>query len=191
MMQLVPGRECGDCNLCCIVPSIDRPEIQKASGAVCRNCTAAGCAIYEDRPNVCRDYYCGWRRTALIDDDWRPDQSGVFIELMFGVMPPKARVNFALVLILVANPLRTIREQRFCDFIARNLINDIPMFLAVPGPEGKQCAQLALNTPPMLEAARRSRAALKTLLEQTLKRLQSHSFISYEMENSGNDFGAQ
>ena len=41
--------------------------------------------------------------------------------------------------------------------------------------------------PLMLEAARRSRTEVKAILEQTLKRLQSHSFIPYEMENSGQD----
>jgi hypothetical protein len=189
MAQLVPGRECGSCMMCCIVPAIDKPEVQKISGAVCRNCSDAGCAIYEARPQVCRNYYCGWRRLTLLPDDWRPDKSGVFVELESGNIPPQFNTNFALILILVANPLKTIREQRFCDFISRNVTNNIPMSMGLPGPNGKQCAQLPLNTKAMVEATRRSRAEVKAVLEKTLKRLQEHSFIPYEMKNSGYDFG--
>ena len=84
MTAMVPGRECGSCNICCIIPAIDRPDIQQISGATCRNCTASGCAIYEARPEVCQSYYCGWRRLEMIDAEWRPDLCGVLVELDVG-----------------------------------------------------------------------------------------------------------
>jgi hypothetical protein len=188
MTVLVPGRECGSCNICCIVPAIDKPEIQKASGSVCRNCTEAGCGIYESRPDVCRDYYCGWRRLELIDADWRPDKSGIFVELETGNIPPQLNANFGLILVLVGNPLRTIREPRFLDFVTRCVTNNIMVSLGYPGPQGKQSAQLPLNTKAMVEATRRSRSEVKLILEKTLKRLAGHDFIPYEMQNSGRNF---
>src|SRR5258708_411434 len=76
-MNLIPGRDCGGCTVCCRVPTVDKPEIQKLSGALCRHCAATGCTIYEARPPVCRSYYCAWRTVDIFGDDWRPDRSGV------------------------------------------------------------------------------------------------------------------
>lgn len=188
MTAMVPGRECGSCNICCIIPAIDRPDIQKISGATCRNCTASGCAIYEARPEVCQSYYCGWRRLEMIDADWRPDLCGVLVELDVGTIPPQYSANFGLVLILVGNPLRTVSEPRFLDFVARCVAGNMMVSLGLPGPHGKQSAQLPLNTKPMMEATRRSRTEVRLLLEKILKRLSGHEFIPYVMENHGQDF---
>ncbi len=75
--RLVPGRECGDCTVCCAVPTIDDPEIQKKPGIHCRHC-ATGCTIYESRPKSCRDFFCAWRMMPRLGPEWRPDRSGIF-----------------------------------------------------------------------------------------------------------------
>jgi len=75
-MTLVPGRDCGDCTVCCTWPTIDKPEIQKESGVTCKHCTAQGCGIYETRYPICRTYFCAWRCMDMFDDSWRPDRSG-------------------------------------------------------------------------------------------------------------------
>jgi hypothetical protein len=182
---LVPGRECGECQLCCIVPAIDKPEIQKLSGSPCRHCIGGGCDVYETRPEVCRTYYCGWRRIDLFRDNWRPDKSGVFAELETGQPPPFQNVGISM--ILVGNPLKTVRRHDFIDFVAINVRNNVALFLGLPGPNGKQAARLPLNNREIIAAASRSRAELKELLEKILKRLQAHTYIPYEMENSGQD----
>src|SRR5258708_3098175 len=74
MLQLIPGRECGDCPQCCILPAIDKPKFQKQPASVCRHCEDGGCNIYETRPQTCRTYYCGWRWLEIFEDDWRPDK---------------------------------------------------------------------------------------------------------------------
>lgn len=190
MNGMVPGRECGNCNICCIVPAIDRPEIQKKSGAICRNCTTSGCAIYEARPGVCHEYYCGWRRLEMIDPAWRPDLCGVLVELDVNEVPPQYNGNFGLVLVLVGNPLRTVREPRFLDFVAKCVTKNIMVSLGLPGPQGKQSAQLRLNNKAMIEATQHSRAEVKQLLEKILKRLAGHNFIPYDMVHQGHDFSA-
>jgi hypothetical protein len=73
---------CGGCNVCCVVPRIDEPALQKLPGCRCRNALSNGeCAIYEMRPQTCRSFFCGWRLLSWVDARLRPDRSGVFIRL--------------------------------------------------------------------------------------------------------------
>jgi hypothetical protein len=105
-------------------------------------------------------------------------------------VPPTYSANFGLVLVLVGNPLRTVREPGFVDFVARCVAGNIMVSLGLMGPVGKQSAQILLNNNTMLAASRSSRAEVKALLEKILKRLSAHTFIPYDMVNSGHDFSA-
>ncbi len=183
MDYLVPGRECGDCKMCCIVPAIDEPEMQKQPSALCCHRSTGGCDIYNQRPTGCRTYFCGWRRLAFLDDDWRPDKSGVLIESG----TPATVGSGSTVLILTGNPLKTIRQQRFLDFISKNIDQKVTMFLSLPGPRGKAKAALPLNTPEMRSAAAQSRSQVRLTLEDVLRRLSGNEFVPYLMEHSGND----
>ncbi len=182
-VELVPGRDCGECTLCCSVQNIDKPEVQKPSGLLCKNCVDGGCAIYETRYEVCRTFHCAWRQMANLDDGWRPDRSGVFLEyqVLNGVT--------GLSLMLVGNPLKTVRQPWFIDFVAVGVNNNIPLWMTLPGPERYQGAQNLLNIQPMREAAAVSREKVKALLETALRRLQKYPFAPYAMTNSGNDVG--
>ena len=182
---LVAGRECGECQACCIVTAIDKPEIQKMANSPCRHSLCGSCDIYEARPPVCREYYCGWRRMDLFPADWRPDKSGLFFELEAGQPPPFQPMGISIM--LVGNPLKSIRQPEFIDFVARNVRSKVALFLGIPGPKGKQAARLSLNNSEVVAAANQSRAELKLSLEKILKRLQGHTFIPYAMENSGQD----
>lgn len=181
MDDLVAGRQCGDCKICCIVPPIDEPEMQKQTNAACRHRSHTGCDIYETRPSACRTYFCGWRRLAFLDDDWRPDRSGVLIESGTGATTGAG----SLVLVLVANPLKTVRDPRFQDFIGTGMAQKLSMFLCLPGSRGQAKAALALNTPHL--AAARSRSQVRLALEDVLRRLGAHDFVPYVIGHSGND----
>jgi hypothetical protein len=187
MEDLVPGRDCGACNLCCVVPVIDSPELTKPSGSVCRHSKPAGCDIYETRPAVCRRFFCGWRRTTLVPEGWRPDISGVFVTLGTEGVPPQFGGAVGVTLSLVGNPLKTVRQSWFVDFVAGAATQRIPLFLQLPGPAGMQAGMLLLNGPELDAAGNRSRAAVKDLLERTLKRLSAHDFVPYEMAHDGAD----
>src|SRR4051812_44612489 len=104
MPEAVAGRACGDCTACCIVPGIDTQEIQKRTGAVCRNCSSAGCAIYQARPKACRDFFCAWMQDTTLPEEWRPDRSGVFVQAVDIQGRP------ALSLMLIADALKTVRQ---------------------------------------------------------------------------------
>jgi hypothetical protein len=176
------GRTCGDCTVCCTVMAIDKPDIQKEAGVTCRHCRG-GCTIKDHWPPLCRDYFCGWRRLKIMDDNWRPDRSGVLaeVELQAGVLH--------ISLVLVANPLKTVRQPWFADFAAHCARGGVQLFLGLPGPPGYQGASLLISTRQMWEAAGISRAAVKTLLEAELRRLQTYDFPARTFRHQGHDVG--
>jgi hypothetical protein len=182
-LALVPERGCGECTVCCTAMAIDKPQIQKDAGVTCRHCTAKGCAIYDMRPSLCRDYHCGWRQLSILDESWRPDHSGVFVELE----PHDGQT--AISLVLLDNPLRTVRQPWFIDFVATGVRGNLPLMLGIPGPPGRQGASLQLNTEAMAAAARASRAAVKVVLEAELKLLQSFDFPPRGFRNHGSNVG--
>ena len=183
--DLVPGRECGDCMVCCTVPTIDQPAIQKPAGATCRHCEH-GCRIHETRPEVCRQYFCAWRRMAIFSEDWRPDRSGVFSELETDV-PDYLMASVGISLTLTGNPLKTIRQPGFIDFVVTGIRGGVPLFLALPGPVGYKGAKVCLNTPEMSRAASGARADVKMLLEKALKVLGGYDFKPHVMQYIGHD----
>ena len=181
-LDLVAGRGCGECTLCCTVMAIDKPDIQKEAGVTCRHCQG-GCTIYETRPKLCRDFHCGWRQLPILDDSWRPDRSGVFVEIE--VIDDETTLN----LILVGNPLKTVRQSWFIDFVITGVRGHVPLHLGIPGPRGFKGASLPLNTRQMFEAVGISRDRTKDILEKELKRLTAHSFEPRHFRHSGHDVG--
>jgi hypothetical protein len=181
-LDLVPGRACGECTVCCTVMAIDKPDIQKEAGVTCRHCRK-GCAIYETRPSLCRAFHCGWRQLPILDDGWRPDRSGVLVEVE--VVDDQT----VLSLILVGNPLKTVRQPWFIDFVITGVRGNVSLYLGIPGPRGFQGASLSLNTRQMAEATGVSRTRVKDLLEKELKRLSAHAFEPRLFVNSGRDVG--
>ena len=181
----VPGRACGDCTVCCTVMAIDKADIQKEAGVTCRHCQGGGCAIYDSRPQLCRDFHCGWRQLPILDDGWRPDRSGVFVEI------EAVDGETVLSLVLTGNPLKTIRQPWFVDFVMTGAAGGVALHLGIPGPKGFQGASLPITTRQMFEAANTSHARVKALLEKELKRLTAHVFEPRLFVHSGADMGAK
>lgn len=184
-MTLVPGRSCGDCTVCCTWLAIDKPEIQKESGVTCHHCTAKGCGIYETRYPICRDYYCGWRGMDIFDESWRPDRSGVFPYVETEGIAENFDFSVGIGLMLVDNPLKTVRQRWFQEFVVTGIMNSIPLFLSLPGPRGYQAATCSLNTEEMLEAIKRGTE--KEALERAVKLLRNWDFPRAVITHTGND----
>ena len=56
--QLVAGRECGTCNVCCVALTIEDPALTKVQGYRCPNTRPDNlCGIYETRPDTCRTFF--------------------------------------------------------------------------------------------------------------------------------------
>jgi hypothetical protein len=181
---LVRGRECGACQVCCVALTIDKPEIQKMPGSACRHSLKGGCGIYENRPHVCRVFFCGWRKLAAIPADWRPDQSGILVIGESNHQPQFQPV--ALNLFLTGNPLKTARRPDFLDFVLRNVRNTA-LYLMLPGGKAMKPARLQLN-PLLLEAVARTRSDVKAVLETSLKTHRAIPPEPYVMETSGANF---
>jgi hypothetical protein len=69
---LVPGRTCGTCSLCCKVYAV--PELSKPVGRWCTfSVRGGGCSNHENRPDVCRQFFCSWRFDPHLGPEWKPE----------------------------------------------------------------------------------------------------------------------
>ena len=70
-------RICGDCDMCCkwLVNDVYGHLTTPASPC---HFLGKGCTIYEDRPNVCRDYYCGYIQN-IIPEWMKPTITGIIV----------------------------------------------------------------------------------------------------------------
>lgn len=72
------GRSCGTCTLCCRLPEI--AALDKSADEWCRHCSEGqGCAIYADRPQLCRDFLCRWMTDATVSEAWQPLRSKMLV----------------------------------------------------------------------------------------------------------------
>jgi hypothetical protein len=79
--QMVPGRSCGSCSMCCKVFDVPWVE-EKPKGQWCRHCKPGrGCGIWDTRPQGCRTYYCQWFFAPMLGDEWRPDRAKFLLNL--------------------------------------------------------------------------------------------------------------
>ncbi len=73
---LVPGRVCGTCTLCCKLYAL--PELNKPAGTWCVHAVARkGCNIHPQRPQFCRQFFCGWRLDPNLGPEWKPEVSRI------------------------------------------------------------------------------------------------------------------
>lgn len=76
--DLVPGRSCDGCTMCCKLLAID--VIEKPRGVWCSHCDRSrGCTIYESRPDPCRGFHCGYLRIGHLDERWKPSRAKFLI----------------------------------------------------------------------------------------------------------------
>ncbi|MFS7249338.1 YkgJ family cysteine cluster protein [Rahnella rivi] len=78
--MLVKGRKCGSCSVCCVSLKITEPTLKKEADIPCINLRPqGGCSVYENRPPVCKTWYCGWRLLPFMGPGLRPDRSKVLV----------------------------------------------------------------------------------------------------------------
>ena len=142
--ELVAGRECGSCNVCCVALTINDPELQKLQGHRCRNARPDNsCAIYETRPQTCRTYYCGWRRLKWIRETLRPDRSGVLVR-QHNIVSKETR-TYRQGVIFTLLTAAALKADGLAESVAAAVAADVPVFLHVPGPPGHTASQVQIN----------------------------------------------
>lgn len=145
MSGLVPGRECGECAVCCSALNIDTPEFSKVAGVSCQYATATnGCSIHATRFPVCREWFCVWRRMKELDDWWRPDRSGVLVYVTDSGIPAHLPRRTGLILKLVGDAA-VLEDARFTSMIMQFIQSGVALFLAVPGAPGYESSRAFLN----------------------------------------------
>lgn len=78
---LIKNRKCGSCSVCCTSLRIEQPTLKKLADVPCQHLKPqGGCSIYDERPSVCRTWYCGWR-IMDVGPEMRPDRSGVLLRI--------------------------------------------------------------------------------------------------------------
>jgi len=71
-----PVRDCGGCTLCCKVIGVK--ALGKEMGLWCQHCAPkSGCAIYEARPDDCRNFDCGYLLEPSLGPEWEPSESKI------------------------------------------------------------------------------------------------------------------
>jgi hypothetical protein len=178
---MVPLRECGNCTACCTVLPIRTAELQKTSHVLCVHCRASeGCQIYATRPQVCRDYYCGWRLLPGLPENWRPDLSGIFVDRVrftanaIDEIPAEYNREFMLQLLLLKS--EAIEDPLLPEVVGAFIDVKIPVFLGICGPPGFQNALVFLNPFAQPAVTRRDRNAVMAVLHKAAALAATHEF---------------
>jgi hypothetical protein len=164
----VSKNACGECSVCCKDLMFDIGPMRKLAGVMCPHCASpGGCSVYETRWDICRTYYCGWRHLGL-DEEWRPDRSGILISLREGPSPDGLQngVEFELV-----GAHAQLHWLPLIKFIAALIEDKAPVYLSLPGEIGYQSPWVYLNNIPALNdgIARRDLAATTAALSEALQ----------------------
>jgi hypothetical protein len=142
-MRAAPGKRCGACRACCVELRIETPEFRKAGGTPCPHHTGAGCGIYTTRYKICRDFLCGWLLFPELDDDWRPDRSGVLIlPVAQASLPPAYRPAGNGVQLLVTGGEAAIARPGFGEYVAGLVSRGVGVYLTATTPHALVNAHL-------------------------------------------------
>jgi hypothetical protein len=140
---LVPGRECGDCNVCCVDLTIDDPDLRKPQGVRCHNALPDNrCIIYETRPDACRRFFCGWRMLKWVKPDLRPDTSGVLVTLTASNKTGEQAGMGVMVTLLRKDALKS---DGLAETIGAAVASGAPVHIRIPGPPGYTSATARID----------------------------------------------
>ena len=71
--ELVPGRNCDGCALCCKLLSV--AELDKQPVSWCPHCAShTSCSIYANRPTECRQFFCEYLLDGTLGAHWKPSR---------------------------------------------------------------------------------------------------------------------
>jgi hypothetical protein len=140
---LVPGRACDGCSECCIIMTIDAPELRKLSGERCHNLLPTNrCGLYETRPNGCRTFFCGWRMLKWVKTELRPDISGVMVTLSPSDEPGRQGATDVFFTLLRHEALES---EGLAESVAAAVASGAAVFIRVPGLPGHTFAVVRVD----------------------------------------------
>jgi hypothetical protein len=162
---LVAGRECGTCNVCCVALTIDDPALQKPQGFRCRNARRDNsCAIYDDRPQTCRSFFCGWRLLPWVRATMRPDGSDVLVRMHREVSRADGTSRTGVIFTILSRA--GLNAEGLAESVAAAVAADVPVFMQIPGPPGYTSSLARLNDALLHAVATKDRAGVLEVLRQ-------------------------
>ena len=142
--QLVAGRECGTCNVCCVALTIEDPALTKVQGYRCPNTRPDNlCGIYETRPDTCRTFFCGWRRLKWVRETLRPDKSGVLVRLHGEISSEDGSRQLGVMFTLLN--ATSLKAEGLAESVAAAVAARVPVYLHIPGPPGYTASTARIN----------------------------------------------
>jgi hypothetical protein len=175
MADVVPGRACGSCMMCCKVPTIKDPELEKPPGVWCRHAIAGkGCGIYDSRPGLCRRFYCHWMINPALGPEWKPDRAKF---VLYGDTPSTKKIDIA---VDPAFPNAWMKEPYFASIMrwVRDGIERDLIVLVQIGP--RYIAVLPNRTVDLGKA--------DTSEKMALKRTMGENGVDYKIYIGGNEY---
>jgi hypothetical protein len=86
----IPAKTCGECHACCVELTIDTPEFKKAPLIPCEHLKGGRCGIYNKRFKICHEFLCGWLLSPELEQQMRPDLSGILMLVVAQASLPEA-----------------------------------------------------------------------------------------------------
>jgi len=170
-MELVPGRECGGCTVCCTELHINAAALKKLAGVRCPNLRDdCLCAIYQTRPRTCSDFECGWRVMAALGDHWRPDRCGIVLIPKTKGNPPGYRGDAGVQIMI--RDRSALHNDELPGLIAAWVGARVPLFLTLAAPVGYLARSAFLNAAAEEIVKRQDRAGLIKLLDDMVDGLE-------------------
>ncbi len=158
--HLVAGRECGECTVCCVNLLISDKDFNKPADVACTHrVEKGGCKIYNDRPSVCRDWHCAWRFMPQLDDEWRPDRSGILL---------RSDEN-GIIFQPIRDAKKVLTSARAIELIGGGVSQGIPMSMSIPTKKGFLSHGMSLNEPLQKVVESRSLAAIQNKMIDLIK----------------------
>ena len=163
---LVPGRECGSCNVCCVALTINEPQLlQKVQGIRCKHNQADNlCAIYDSRPDTCRTFFCGFRQLRWVRDTLRPDRSGVLVRLQNERPDTTGRHRIGVIFTLLTQA--ALKAEGLLESIAAGIAAEVPVYLSLPGPPGYTSSLARINEVLAEAVVTKDKAAMMRILRE-------------------------
>lgn len=174
--EVLPGRECGSCNVCCVALTIEDRALNKPQGHRCKNAQPDNrCGIYPDRPQTCRIFNCGWRILKWVKPGLRPDQSGVLIQLHGQVSARDGSTSLGIVVTLLNEA--SLEAEGLAETIAAAVYAGVPVYLNIAGPPGFTSAQAQIDDALGPAVHARDKAAVLAILRSARKQGLTGQFV--------------
>ncbi|MCP5381448.1 MAG: hypothetical protein H6912_03695 [Kordiimonadaceae bacterium] len=141
-----------------------------------------GCSIYQTRPATCAGWYCAWRFSDVIKDDWRPDKLGALIDISLNGVPDDFHTKEGIV-IKILDKNKAFSNDDFLKFIAIMVNRGTAVTLSFGLDPGYSAASAFLNYELMPAVKKGTKKAILEVINGIMDQLEKFPKIKYRIED--------